>query len=108
MLKALAPARENRFQSAEEMRKALSEIITQISPRADAERAAEFLRSLYDQQMKDERVERDQLLTSAAPLFVPSNGRDGASPKPCRCRWPRWSNPARSCSSRRKTTSRWG
>jgi serine/threonine protein kinase/tetratricopeptide (TPR) repeat protein len=76
LLKALAPARENRFQSAEEMRKALSEIITQISPRADAERAAEFLRSLYDQQMKDERVERDQLLTSAAPLFVPSNGRD--------------------------------
>ncbi|MES1207051.1 MAG: protein kinase, partial [Pseudomonadota bacterium] len=77
LLKALAPARENRFQSAEEMRKALSEIITQISPRADAERAAEFLRSLYDQQMKDERVERDQLLTSAAPLFVPVNGRDG-------------------------------
>ncbi|HVT06510.1 MAG TPA: serine/threonine-protein kinase, partial [Polyangia bacterium] len=76
LLKALAPARENRFQSAEEMRKALSEIITQISPRADAERAAEFLRSLYDQQMKDERVERDQLLAAAAPLFASSNGRD--------------------------------
>ncbi len=75
LLKALAPARENRFQSAEELRKALSEIITQISPRADAERAAEFLRSLYDQQMKEERVDRDQLLASAAPLFVPANGR---------------------------------
>ena len=74
LMKALAPVRENRFQSAEEMRKALSEIITQISPRADAERAAEFLRGLYDQQMKDERVERDQLLTAAAPLFAPIKG----------------------------------
>ena len=108
LLKALAPARENRFQSAEEMRKALSEIITQISPRADAERAAEFLRSLYDQQMKDERVERDQLLTPRRRCSCPATAGTGASPKPCRCRWPRWSNPARSCSSPRKTTSRWG
>ena len=30
------------------MRKALSDIITQISPRADAERTADFLRGLYD------------------------------------------------------------
>jgi eukaryotic-like serine/threonine-protein kinase len=75
LMKALAPVREDRFQSAEEMRKALSEIITQISPRADAERAAEFLRSLYDQQMKDERVERDRLLTHAAPLFAPVTAR---------------------------------
>ena len=75
LMKALAPARENRFQSAEEMRKALSEIITQISPRADAERAAEFLRNLYQQQMKEERVERDRLLADAAPLFAPVTGR---------------------------------
>ena len=75
LMKALAPARENRFQSAEEMRKALSEIITQISPRADAERAAEFLRGLYEQVMKDERTERDRLMDEAAPLFAPMTGR---------------------------------
>jgi serine/threonine protein kinase/tetratricopeptide (TPR) repeat protein len=78
LMKALAPARENRFQSAEELRKALSEIITQISPRADAERAAEFLRGLYEQVMKDERAEREQLLAEAAPLVAPLTGRTSA------------------------------
>jgi serine/threonine protein kinase/tetratricopeptide (TPR) repeat protein len=78
LMKALAPARENRFQSADEMRKALSEVITQISPRADAERAAEFLKGLYDQVMKDERAERDRLLTESAPLFAPVTSRTSA------------------------------
>jgi serine/threonine protein kinase/tetratricopeptide (TPR) repeat protein len=78
LMKALAPARENRFQSADEMRKALSEVITQISPRADAERAAEFLRGLYEQVMKEERVERERLLTEAAGLCAPLTGRASA------------------------------
>jgi tetratricopeptide (TPR) repeat protein len=70
-MKALAPDRELRFQSAEEMRKALSDIIAQISPRADAERTADFLRSLYDAIMKEERAERERLLAESAALFTP-------------------------------------
>ncbi|HEY5090431.1 MAG TPA: serine/threonine-protein kinase, partial [Polyangia bacterium] len=71
LMRALAPAREDRFQSAEEMRKSLSEIIAQISPRADAERAADFLRGLYDTAIKEERAEREQLLAGSAALFAP-------------------------------------
>src|SRR4029077_15639990 len=38
VMKALAPAREDRYQTAEEMRQALSDVISRVSPRADAER----------------------------------------------------------------------
>ena len=69
LLRALDPDREQRFQSAEEMRKALSEIIAQISPRADAERTADFLRGLYDTVAKEERAERDKLLAESAALL---------------------------------------
>ena len=69
LMRALAPDREQRFQSAEEMRKALADIITQISPRADAERTADFLRGLYDTVAKEERTERDKLLADSAALL---------------------------------------
>jgi eukaryotic-like serine/threonine-protein kinase len=75
LMRALAPEREDRFQSAEEMRKALSDIIAQISPRADAERAADFLRGLYDTAIREERAERDKLLTESAALFAPASPR---------------------------------
>ncbi len=75
LMKALAPNREDRFQSAEEMRKALTEIIAQISPRADAERTADFLRGLYDAISKEERAERDRLLAESAPLLAPPPAR---------------------------------
>ena len=82
LMRALAPDREHRFQSAEEMRKALSEIIAQISPRADAERTADFLRGLYDQMAKEERAERDKLLAESAPLLAPPATRPSASRMP--------------------------
>src|SRR3954469_23787243 len=44
---ALAPNRDQRFASAEEMRQALSEVIIRVAPHADTERASEFLRGLY-------------------------------------------------------------
>jgi serine/threonine protein kinase/tetratricopeptide (TPR) repeat protein len=73
LMKALAANRDDRFQSAEEMRKALSDIIAQISPRADAERTADFLRGLYDAVMKEERADRERLLAESAPLFAPAS-----------------------------------
>ena len=84
LMRSLAPDREHRFQSAEEMRKALSEIIAQISPRADAERTADFLRALYDQVAKEERAERDKLLADSAALFAPPHAP--ARRRACRCR----------------------
>jgi serine/threonine protein kinase/tetratricopeptide (TPR) repeat protein len=78
LMRALAPDREQRFQSAEEMRKALSDIITQISPRADAERTADFLRGLYDTLAKEERAERDKLLAESAALLPAPTPRQSA------------------------------
>ncbi len=48
LMRALAPAREDRFQSAEEMRQALADVMAEIAPRADTERVAGFVRGLYE------------------------------------------------------------
>ncbi len=68
LMRALAPTREQRFQSAEELRQALSDVIAKLAPRADVERAAAFVRSLYENAIRDERAERDRLLAEAQPL----------------------------------------
>jgi serine/threonine protein kinase/tetratricopeptide (TPR) repeat protein len=81
LMRALAPAREDRFQSAEEMRKALSDIIAQISPRADAERASDFLRGLYDTSIKEERTEREKLLAGSAALCAAPTGERPSAPR---------------------------
>ena len=62
LMRALAPERDDRFQSAEEMRQALSDAMAEVAPRADAERAATFVRNLYDTAIRDERQEREKLL----------------------------------------------
>ncbi|HXI55903.1 MAG TPA: protein kinase [Polyangia bacterium] len=61
-MRALAPNRNLRFQSADEMRLALSEVIAHVAPRADAERAADFLRGLYGPIIREEHEERERLL----------------------------------------------
>jgi serine/threonine protein kinase len=68
LLRALAPAREARYQSAEEMLKALSDVMAEVAPRADTERVATFVRSLYEVAIKEEREERDALLLAAQAL----------------------------------------
>ncbi len=71
VLKALAPDREQRFQSAEAMRHALSEVIIRVAPHADAERASEFLRGLYGGLIREESDERERLLKARQKLFSP-------------------------------------
>jgi serine/threonine protein kinase len=68
IMRALAIPREERYQTAEEMRKALADVITRLSPRADAERAAEFLRGLVGEEPRDEQTERERLLAESASL----------------------------------------
>ena len=80
VLRSLAPDRTKRFQSAEELRRALSDLMARIAPRADAERVAEFMRGLYQEIRQEERAERDRFLTEILPRWrgeVPS-----ASPTP--------------------------
>ncbi len=69
VLKSLAADRTMRFQSAEEMRRALADVMTRVAPRADAERVAEFLRGLYRDTLVEESAERERLLAETLPLF---------------------------------------
>jgi len=69
LMRALAPDRSQRFQSAEEMRQALSDVMAKVAPRADVERTAAFVRGLYDNVILEERAEGDRLLAEAQPLF---------------------------------------
>ena len=69
VLKALAADRSLRFQSAEEMRRALSDVMTRVAPRADADRVSEFLRGLYRDVLAEENAERERLLAETLPLF---------------------------------------
>jgi serine/threonine protein kinase len=68
IMRALAPAREERYQTAEEMRQALSNVIARLSPRADAERSAEFLRALCGDAVREEQAERERLLGESIGL----------------------------------------
>jgi len=74
LLRALAPAREDRYQSAEEMRQALADVMAEVAPRADTERLAGFVRGLYESAIKEERQERDRLLlaSQALPAATPA------------------------------------
>ncbi len=68
IMRALAPAREERYQSAEEMRQSLAHVIARLSPRADAERSAEFLRALCGDAVREEQEERERLLGESIGL----------------------------------------
>ena len=82
-MRALAPAREDRFQSAEEMRQALADVMAEIAPRADTERVAGFVRGLYEAATKEERAEREKLLAEAKLLPpAPAAPSPAATPLP--------------------------
>ena len=72
IMRALTPAREDRYRSAEEMRQALSDVISRLSPRADAERSAEFLRGLCGDAMREEQTDRERLLGESIGLAMQS------------------------------------
>ncbi len=68
-LKALAPDREKRFQSADEFRQALSAVIADIAPTADSSRVSSFLQGIYAETIADERQERERFLKTEIPTF---------------------------------------
>jgi len=68
VMRALTLAREDRYQTAEEMRQALSDVISRLSPRADAERSADFLRVLCGEASREEQAEREHLLGESIAL----------------------------------------
>jgi serine/threonine protein kinase len=69
VLRALAPDREQRTQSAEEFRLALSDAITKTAPRTDPARVVELMQTIFQEAIDKERAERDELLKVAIPAF---------------------------------------
>jgi serine/threonine protein kinase len=68
-LRALAPDREKRFQSADELRQALSAVIAEIAPTADSSRVSAFLHGIYTETIVEERSERERFLKTEIPTF---------------------------------------
>jgi eukaryotic-like serine/threonine-protein kinase len=81
-LLALAPDRERRFRSAEEMRQALTTVIAEIAPTADSSRVADFMRSIYGETIAEERSERERFLKDVIPEFRAGPGRAGLRSTP--------------------------
>ncbi|MEE9386762.1 MAG: serine/threonine-protein kinase [Nannocystaceae bacterium] len=55
--RALAPEREERYQTAEELRVSLSEILTRFYPSCDVDRVAGFMREIFARELKLETQE---------------------------------------------------
>ncbi len=81
-LLALAPDRERRFRSAEEMRQALTTVIAEIAPTADSSRVSEFMKSIYGETIAEERAERERFLKEVIPEFRSGPGRGPGRPTP--------------------------
>ncbi|MDZ4694155.1 MAG: serine/threonine-protein kinase [Deltaproteobacteria bacterium] len=78
VMKALAVEREERFRTADEMRRALNEVIANIAPRAGADRVAEFLENIYEDVIPEDQRERDGFLAKVATM----TDEDGRSRSP--------------------------
>ena len=66
-LKALATEREQRYQTAEEFRKAIADELARIAPGTDSSRVAAFLKDLFGDEAKREAAERERLLREELP-----------------------------------------
>ena len=75
LMRALAPAREDRYQSAEELRQALADVMAEVAPRADTERVASFVKGLYEDAIREERMEREKLVVASRALPALRAGR---------------------------------
>ncbi len=89
VLRALAPDRRQRTQSAEEFRLALSDVIAQIAPRTDPARVVELMQAIFEDVIDKERLDRDHFLKEVIPAFrassperPASDARERATPLP--------------------------
>jgi serine/threonine protein kinase len=73
VLRGLAPDRQQRYQSAEEFRLALSDVITQVAPRTDPARVVELMQTIFEEVIDKERGEREYFLKEVIPAFRASS-----------------------------------
>jgi serine/threonine protein kinase len=66
-LKALAIKRDDRYSTAEELRRGLSEELARVAPTTDASRLATWLSELFEEEIKTEANERERMLREELP-----------------------------------------
>ena len=69
VLKALAVAREDRYQTADELRRALAEELARLAPTTDASRLSSWLSEQFEDVVKSEAIEHERLLREELPLL---------------------------------------
>ncbi|HVV16716.1 MAG TPA: serine/threonine-protein kinase [Polyangia bacterium] len=69
VMRALAPEREDRYPTAELLRADLAAFLGETAPKTDADRLAGFLRSLFGEDARAERNERERLIGAARVLL---------------------------------------
>jgi serine/threonine protein kinase len=80
VLRALAPDRQQRYQSAEEFRLALSDVIAQVAPRTDPARVVELMQAIFQDVIDNEREEREHFLKEVIPAFRASAPEESPAP----------------------------
>jgi serine/threonine protein kinase len=69
VMRALAADLKQRYQTAEEFRLALSEVITEVAPRTDPARVVELMQAICKDVIEEERGERERMLKEVIPEF---------------------------------------
>jgi serine/threonine protein kinase len=69
VMRALAPEREDRYPTAELLRADLAAFLAETAPKTDADRLAGFLRSLFAEDARAERNERERLIAASRLLL---------------------------------------
>jgi serine/threonine protein kinase len=69
VLRALATEREDRYPTAELLRADLAAFLAETAPKTDADRLAGFLRSLFAEDARAERNERERLIAASRLLL---------------------------------------
>ncbi|HVY39341.1 MAG TPA: serine/threonine-protein kinase, partial [Polyangia bacterium] len=69
VMRALATEREDRYPTAELLRADLAAFLAETAPKTDADRLAGFLRSLFAEDARAERNERERLIGAARVLL---------------------------------------
>jgi len=80
VMRALAVEREDRYPTAELLRADLAAFLAETAPKTDADRLAGFLRPLFADDIREERRERERLVTASRAMLSGALGsaRPGA------------------------------
>ncbi|HVV51634.1 MAG TPA: serine/threonine-protein kinase, partial [Polyangia bacterium] len=82
VMRALAIEREDRYPNAELLRADLAAFLAETAPKTDADRLAGFLRPLFADDAREEKRERERLVTASRSMLSGGHPSRPAAPAP--------------------------